>query len=54
VGLLGLLGGEGIQEALGWVYGVPLGAVKGISEVAVDRLSELEGTHQQGVRIMTQ
>jgi hypothetical protein len=27
---------------LGWVYGVPLGAVKGISEVAVDQLSELE------------
>jgi len=31
---LGLLGGEGIQKALGWVYGVPLGAVKGISDLA--------------------
>jgi hypothetical protein len=35
-GPFGLLGGEEIREILGWVYGVPLGAVKDISEVAVD------------------
>jgi hypothetical protein len=46
----GLLGGEEIQEVLGWVCGVPLGAVKGISEVAVDQLSELEAANQQGAQ----
>jgi hypothetical protein len=30
-GLLGGLGGFRFQEALGWVYGVPLGVVKGSS-----------------------
>jgi hypothetical protein len=35
---------------LGWVYRVPLGAVKGISEVAVDQLSELEAANQQGAQ----
>jgi hypothetical protein len=36
-GPFGLLGGEEIRGMLGLVYGVPLGVVKGISEVAVGR-----------------